>query len=305
MSFRSNLNRRLNECHSVQKLCVIGLAVHPMMNSAMAVRAKRNNETRIIRAAITQSAQVVWLQIRSAVSAHEWSWTLAPLAPAVPTGHDIVPHCSASFDRGSLYRAAIGGEVRRSKSSGPHECEVRVSDGFRLAYSLCYSIQGTKLKNDCITKIALSVRCTFDVVCLVDQLIDESETASLLPEEKKVFATLGMSRDRFVPAEHLHITDLSFTEIFERTIISPTVGIAVLQALFSCNDDHQGVSGWCDYASLLLTPKSCVNVTPAVVDAVALITPRHLWILPSLPISEREQAIGISVNGLVLGRAIG
>ena len=65
---------------------------------------------------------------------------------------------------------------------------------------------------------------------------------------------------------HHHVTDLAFSKIFEDTIITGAVSIAVFKTFLAGDDDHERVLRWRNNSALLLTAEFGVVVGATAVD---------------------------------------
>lgn len=261
----------------VQHFFVPHLRISPEMRPAMAVWTKADHEPRIVRAAVTQSANVMRFQKRRVAGREKRRRLTTIFAFAFRTRQNVVTHGFATLEHCARFRFAGLRAIGYGRQRALTHCIKIAGRRFDRHFfdSLDHCFKWTKLKNECVAHVAFGVRCralknTFDHV-----LTFKSQTFFGLSEKQKVLTVLGVVRHGVVPANHEHISDLAFTEILKHSIRPQRIRVTVLTAFLASDDNHQVVLFRSDNAALLLAGEPGVDILAPIVGATNLKSPCH------------------------------
>ena len=261
----------------VQHFFVPHLRISPEMRPAMAVRTKADHEPRIVRAAVTQSANVMRFQKGRVAGREKWrrfttifAFTIRTRQNVVTNGFATLEHCARL--RFSWLRAIGYGRqcalTQRIKVAGR-----RFDRHFIYCFDNCF--EWAKLKNKCVAHVAFCVRRGALKNTLDDILPFKSQTFFGLSEKQEILAVFGVVRHGIVAANHEHISDLALAEILKHSIRSHRITVTVLTAFLASNDNHQVVLFRSDNAALLLSGEPGVDILAPIVGATNLKSPCH------------------------------
>lgn len=266
----------LNGLHASQEFAVVRRAVGTRVNSAMAIRAKRDHKARVVRTAVSKTPNVVRLEIGHAIDAKEGSRLATPLAMSFGTRNNIVAHVATAFEHGCsrlrFARSGVGG----GESALAQLAEVR-RRWRHFVNLLDHSGDAPQLEHDGVAQISKTIRRLFDVVRLIDVLVFEPKTVRVLPEEQKARTIGRVGDDGRVASLHRHGTDLALSKVFKYPVGPKAVSVSMRQAFFAGDYDNQLVLGRRNNAALLLPAEACVDIGPSVIDPAPLETPRHFF----------------------------
>jgi hypothetical protein len=127
-----------------------------------------------------------------------------------------------------------------------------------------------------VTLFASPIWSQLEVVIFVDHFRYESQAIVCFAKQQKALSVTGVIGDGMIATMHDHIGKLALAKIFKHPVRSRSVRVSVNEAFFACNDDDQGVLGWCDDSPLLLTSVLRVNVLSSMIDFSFFKTPTHL-----------------------------
>ena len=268
------LNRRarwFDPGHPCQQFGVVRLAVRPGMHSPVAIRAERDHEPWIVGATVAHPADVMGLEIGTAVGSAERCRCRASFAATSGSGEHVVSHVPAAFE----------GSARRDRTRHPRACcsesaFPKLNDRHvpQRLLSECRldAVESSQLEDVCSAQLALSVRRLALQNALANPfaLVAKAPGSAQFSKEQKRFATLRVGRDREVSNSHLHIAELTFPEVFKDSIRAQCVAVPVLLALFARDHDHERMTLGRDDSALLLACIAGVNVFTSVVGAPSL-----------------------------------
>lgn len=265
----------LNAGHFCHQAIIVGVAVLPEVDSAMAGRAERNDEPRMVRPAIPQASYVMRLKVGRAAGCEEWRWLLAAFAiPTCSRDHVVsdapapIDYINGPFGSGRIVLSGIEG--RRS-----HGCEIIANLYRDHLYSRFNCFHWAELEYYRLSNIAIPVWRIFEMECGEHHLALETIPLFQFPEEEEIAAIFPVIANSKIPTHELHITDLPFAEIFEHTIRPETVRVTMCQSFFAGDDDDYAMCSRRDDSPLLLASEAPVNVRAAIVNASTLEAPAH------------------------------
>lgn len=270
---------RFDRWHQCEKLIVVGGAVNAGVDASMAIGAQTNNEPRVVRSSVANSANVVRLKVMTAVGTQEWRLSRAAFAMSLRSMQNVTLHVGAALV--DISRCALpwcpdaGRLICTIAQVNRIDWLALFSFDSNVLYLLADRIQEAQLEDDSVTHLSFRVRSPLNAVVLVDHFTFKSERTAFVLEKQKATTLSGMVTDGAVALDHPHVAFLAFAIVFENSILSQDVGIAVSQAGFAADDEVHCVGGRRDDPSALLAIKSSMNVRPSVVDAANLKSPSH------------------------------
>ena len=123
----------MNARHAGEEHGVIGVAIcAPGMNTAVAVWAESNNESRVIRSAIAQPSDMVRLKIGTSVFACERCQRLAAFAVVSCASQHVVTKVAATLV--NVTRCACSRSHRRNRCNAPRQ--ISTEDGTKLPHRI-------------------------------------------------------------------------------------------------------------------------------------------------------------------------
>lgn len=256
------------------KLRAVGTGVH----APVAVRAQGDDKADVVRAAVAHSSDMVRFEVGRTIRSQEGRGRGATLAAPVRPAKDIGSHVSASsIDVPGAYPGgpACGCRCQRRRSK---IFKGRRLGGFRLNLLAFRNVfDRAELEHESRPHCASSIGRWACDHALANPLALETHAsiAGDLPEEQQRFATGRVFSDRAVATDELHVTHLALAVILEDAVFAETIGVSVLPAFLSGDDDDDRVSGRGDNSALLLTAEFAVNVATPVIGAPPLESPAH------------------------------
>ena len=267
-----------NSAHLFSKRRIVSAAICARMNAAVTIGAERNYVSRIVRAAVRQTSNMMRLEIWHPASSQKRGRGSAPFTVPLGSCYDVIANMAATLKnaRGGLGFAGAffcGRHRQGSKSRKIGFC--RGSLGRNVFHDLCDVLDRPQFENNRLAQIALAIRRLLNMVRFVDELAFKTQTGLFLFEEEEAFPVGRMVRDRFIAGSQRHVADLAFAEVFEHSVSPCPVGIPVFKPFLAGNDNHKVVLCRRDDPALLLAPKARVNIPSAIVNLPALKAPAH------------------------------
>lgn len=261
---------------------VVGRPVSASVHSPMAVRTECNYVFRMVGPAVAHPQRVVGLQVGRTIGTQKRCRRPAAFAISAGPRKNVRTDVTASLiDGSSAAERAHSPRLGSRESPGSQRREVGrrwLNGGGSLDFHfLDNGAQTAQLKHNRIALGAHAVWFPFDVVSLVDHLVNEPETAGHFLKQKQTLTLGRVPNEGTVSPDHLHVADLALAEVLEGPVIAPAVGVAVNEAGLPRHDHHQSMSGEGDYSTLTaaLAAKSIMDVSAPIVDAPRLIPPAH------------------------------
>lgn len=271
----------------IHKRLVVELPIHAGVHPSVAVWAKRDHISRVIRTAVTDSPSMVRLQVRGPAWCTERRCSGTTFTAPSGSRQHVAAHIGAPLvnraHRGACRQRNFGGLQCRGSQ------EPKWGLGFMLLISRCLdvnSVQRPQFEDKRPTLLPGPVGCYALEQFLADPLTVKTEPAvSLLAKKEQALAVIGVGCDGFISTDHQHVANLALAEVLEDAVRSETVAVPVLRSFRPSDCNHQRVARWRDDSSLLLTTITRVNVRSPVVGAPALERPigqRHRQFSPSM-----------------------
>jgi hypothetical protein len=281
--------------HPFEELIIVGAPIYSRMNPAVAVRAKRNHETWVVRTSIAQAANVVRLQIRSAIWPKKRRWCSASFAMTHASSDHVVADASAALNDRHRNNPPTRGQVRSLKSF-----ILKLPQGRRhwlLVFEFfVHVLDRAKLEDYRLAVVAFPIRGRLIMMGFVDILPVKCQAHFSFAKQQEGAPVGRVIGDCCIASQHLHIANLAFAEVFKRAIRSTPISIAVGQSFFPSDDYHQLVLRWRYDPTLLLAAEPRVNVGTPVVDASALESPSHLRTISPSRLNKNRLAISTQVT---------
>ncbi|MET3352355.1 UNVERIFIED_ORG: hypothetical protein ABID33_000238 [Xanthobacter viscosus] len=282
---------RFDALHSTEEGGVVVVAIRPSVHSSMAIRAEGNYETDIVGSSIADPSYVMGLKVGGAVRAEERGSAAASFTTTVGAPKHIGAHISAAG-----VDSALAGSCDLADAGSSDRGIAEFLEGAGIWFrSVCFLrlfnvLDRAELENECGTHGAIAIGRGSGEDIFANPLSLEAQAAVLgdFSKKEKGFAIAGMLSDRSIPTRQLHISDLALAVVFEDAVFPEAIGVAVLPAFVSGDDDHDRVASGSNDAALLLTAKFAVHVAPSVVGAPALKAPRHHAFIPTRLPAEPE-----------------
>ncbi|ESX86946.1 hypothetical protein X756_17220 [Mesorhizobium sp. LSHC412B00] len=282
---------RLNLDHTLKHPSIVVTPICSRMRTPVAVWAKPDHEAGIVRSAIAEPTNMMWLKIRDAVRPKERCGLAAALTISSCASHDVVAHITAALDYGALGHSPAWGFYRRRERTCAERVDIAAYLWLHLLCGFLDRLQRAQFKDDRLAHVAVAIRCLLSVIARAYHLAFEAKTCWELSKKKEIATIRQVICDRSVAAGYLHISSLSFSEILKRAVGKKPVGIAVFKSFLTCDDDYNLVSGRRDNSALLLPAEVRVNVSTPIVNPAAFESPSHCCFLPSKPsLAERLSA---------------
>lgn len=253
------------------------LSIRPVMGRSMTVRAQCNHVPRVVRSAIRQSSDMMCFKIgrsiRSAEGGRRPAVLTSPLGPRIDVGaNQLTPLKSIRRDLPLSRRHPRGcdsllAQIREQNAIRRHVRSV-------ISFQDCS--ERPKLKNDGLPSLAIGVTCISKVEILVHKLVFVLQARRNFPEYQDITPFHGMIPDCPVSSDHLHISGLTFSGVFEDAIGTHCILIAMGCALMA-GDQEDWALGICrcNDPALLLTSKACMDICTPIVDPTLFKSPRH------------------------------
>lgn len=269
------LSSRFDLLHSLKQLSVELLAINSGMHATVAIRAKSDDIAWIVRAAVAQTANVVRLQVRSAISANKRRRRFATLAMTFRSRDNVGVNNLASLI--NVHRCSLLTRLHDRRREGSFS---QLMQTIGRCFDICKCVflkhlKRTKFEDDRLTRVSIAIGRRLKVVAGIDHWTFEFQTFPLLLEKKQIATFLPVLQDRFVACAKGHVTFLSLAEVVKRTIGITAVRVAVRKSGLASDDEDHRMLGRRDDAALLLSPKSRMNVLSSIVDTPTFKTPHR------------------------------
>jgi hypothetical protein len=268
----------LNRPHALEQPSVVGHPIASEVNSSVARRTQRDHEARIVWSPVAEPSDVVRLQIRHAIRSDKGSRLLASFAVAVGARHHVVPHVSAPLHNCDLRAAPAGLHLGCRECSASERREINFLIDGELIDSFADSFKVAKLKNDRLSCRAFSIGRGLAMKAGTNERALKAQSRLHLGEQQQIPSISRVVRDRSVAAKQLHVSYLTFAEVFEGAVGQPSIRVTMRQSLFTRDDDHKWEASRGYNPALLLPAEPRVDVAASVVDATSFKSPRHSYL---------------------------
>lgn len=267
---------RLNRCHALAELVVVGGTIGTRVHAPMAGRTKPDHERGVIRTAVADAPKMVRLEVRRPVRAKKWCRRSTPLAPTLRARQHIGSHVSAALENGAGASTCGNRRPRGIQRAEPQVVEVGRGDLRCVLGLMGDGIEAPQFEDKRASDRPLTVRRWLVVPAFTNPLSFVLQRAvTLLSEEKKVAAVGRVKGNRAIAFDQLHVADLPFAEVLESPIGVHSIGVTVLLSFLARDHDDERVLLWRDDPALSLSVIASVDVGAAVVRLPKLKWPSH------------------------------
>jgi hypothetical protein len=233
----------------------------------------------MIRPSIGNASGMMRLQIRLFIGAEKRRGVTTSLARTMRPSEDVIPDGLASvvvvslgiFRRG---RASWFGGLICSGTEVVHRLGGASTDWrLRIQSRRCIRIRDRdELKNDGFPIMAIDIGRSPHLISGTseDALEPNSHSLPERPEHEEVSAISRVISDRKVSSHKFHVPALPFARIEEDPVFVPAVPVPILFARLSRKQEDEWLAFGGGDASLTLTAKHVVDVSPTIVTSANL-----------------------------------
>lgn len=273
LSFLGSPISRFDGSHLFLKVRAIPLNAAAEMCAPVAVRAKRNHMSRVIRSAVRNPSNVMWFEVGCTTRPQERRRCGAVFAASLRSSEHVVANIRGSL----IYRArrflARDRRFSSSVSASSKGADITDRGRWKRFFSEVYDcVERAQLKYNCFSLFLLAVEPVFIMPTLADHLVFEDDVPSWVRflEKQQRFTVNEMVCDRFVAAGKRHVAILALTKIFNKTVGVLSVVVTVFESAFATDNENDGVFRRRYNTTLPLATELGVNVFAAIVCRAAL-----------------------------------
>ena len=246
-----------------------------VMYVAVAVWAQRNDKVRIIWTAIAQSSDVMGFKIWCAVRTVEGSRLQTALTLPFCASNHVFRDNTATLKNTALPAFFTGSFIDRSK--GPI---AQLHDIFFMLWYIYIQIlerfYWQKLEHNGFAHIFFSIGRDFAMEARANHLTLKTQPLLDFAEKQQALTVFTVVGNSFIAAQKFHIIFLALAKIFKSSIVAQSIGIAMRQASFACNENYHRVLRWSNNTALLLASKLLMNISTPAVNTPTFKSPHHL-----------------------------
>ncbi len=273
---------RMNSFHLRAEGIIVCFAIDACVYFTMAVGTKCDDVSRMVRTSVAHPADMVRLQVWSAILSVEGSFPLTSFAFPFCASENEIPNVNAPLINGALphTRCLL---IYRGGRQGPPKKFLKIDANFlcRIFFDrFDYSFQRSKLEDDSLSLSTVITRGRFPAVGFAYHLVNKLKPTLHHLEEKQTLAVYRVLRDGFVTPVERHVSGLAFAKILEYAIVAKAIIVTVLLAGLASNDENDGEVLRSNDPTSLLALKPAVDIALSIVNSSFFESKTHAIPLP-------------------------